>query len=641
MCPDDGTQLRRAKNDPLIGKVFADRYEIQSVLGVGGMCIVYKARHRLMNRLVAIKMLHKSLKTDTSALGRFKQEAEAVSSLNHPNIVTVYDFGVTPEAEPFFVMDCLEGETLQEAIERQGRISCQEALPIFMQICSGLEAAHSHGIVHRDLKPGNVLLTKQPDNTYLVKLVDFGIAKMLPQSGREQQQLTRAGEVFGSPACMSPEQCLGQQLDARTDIYALGCLMYETLTGSPPFKGESFLITMNKHVGEEPKAISQVAPEAKVPPQLEELVLRCIAKNPSQRCQTAAAAGEILCQIATTLFGLKKRQDNINLQYTPYSAKRFQPSASLVIAVLAVSLLVVCGTFLAYWTGPSGDQSNTIDTLAWKILMAEAETAVRTHNFPYAESMLVSAESKARTFGDAKLRLEDTLRHKSDLYGKWEGHAEDLEKAHNEIATIQTELLRQELRGQLDLLNQLSQPESSAVRASSLRLRAEAQLPNIASTASKLLGRGLYKETEQLLTRALSVDKTLLGDDSLAVAKLSTILSDSLIALNKYPQVRQLLVDSCQIRKRHLRDNPAEYARALNKLGQFDLDRSYFKAAQTELGEALQVARQLRGSKDILLLCLRSYADLLQQTNRVADSRTLFQQATLIEQNTYNANNNR
>ncbi len=153
-------------------------------------------------------------------------------------------------------------------IDRKGRVPFLRAISIFKQVCDGLEAAHKKGIIHRDLKPANVILMKRDDGSEMVKLVDFGIAKLLPQADRQQQQLTKTGEVFGSPIYMSPEQCLGRELDTRADIYALGCLMYEAVAGEPPFIGNSYLETMNMHVDNHPKLISEKAPGSDVPAEL-------------------------------------------------------------------------------------------------------------------------------------------------------------------------------------------------------------------------------------------------------------------------------------------------------------------------------------------------------------------------------------
>lgn len=233
-CPVDGVLLRELQSDPLIGKTFAERYEIISVLGIGGMSIVYLGRHKLMGRMVAIKMLHYILREDIRTLERFRLEAQAASSLSHPNIVSVFDFGVTDQGEPFLVMDYLEGESLAKLIARKGAVDYQRGVHFFRQICAGLDAAHQKGIVHRDLKSANIVLIRQSDQWEEVKILDFGIAKLAPSIGRALH-LTKAGEAFGSPLYMSPEQCLGGAQDHRSDIYSLGCLMYEVLAGVAPF----------------------------------------------------------------------------------------------------------------------------------------------------------------------------------------------------------------------------------------------------------------------------------------------------------------------------------------------------------------------------------------------------------------------
>ena len=302
-CPYDNTELRSPDNDPLIGTVFAERYEILSVIGCGGMSIVYKAKHRLMDRIVAIKMLHSNIKYDPVSLERFRLEAQAASSLSHHNIIAVHDFGVTAESEAYFVMDYLDGESLDELLQRKTKLPWERAIGIFKQVADGLGAAHKKSIIHRDLKPANVVLIKEDDGSELAKLVDFGIAKLLAGAGKEQQNLTKTGDVFGSPIYMSPEQCLGKSLDQRSDIYSLGCLMYETLTGNPPLMGTSYLETMNKQVDEPPKPFAEAAPDAKVPAELESIIMRCLAKDPDQRYQNCEEIRDQLSAVSTLISG--------------------------------------------------------------------------------------------------------------------------------------------------------------------------------------------------------------------------------------------------------------------------------------------------------------------------------------------------
>jgi serine/threonine protein kinase len=283
-CVHDGCQLVQALPDPLLGSTFAERYEIVEKLGTGGMSVVYKARQKYMDNFVAIKVLHPQLGADPVNFERFLQEAKAAASLKHPNIVQVFDFG-TSDGKAFLIMELLEGQTLDLILEDNGRLPVGRALNIFTQACDGLFHAHSKGIIHRDLKPGNLALV-QESGKEIVKVVDFGIAKIIPQDGSKAQELTAAGEVFGSPLYMSPEQCQGKTLDARSDIYSLGCVMYETITGMPPLMGANSFETMNMHVGERPQTMRLHAPDLDIPEAIDSCVMKTLKKEANRRPQT-------------------------------------------------------------------------------------------------------------------------------------------------------------------------------------------------------------------------------------------------------------------------------------------------------------------------------------------------------------------
>jgi serine/threonine protein kinase/tetratricopeptide (TPR) repeat protein len=284
-CPKDGTALVPLPKDSLIGHVLGGRYEIEERIGGGAMGEVYKAKHRLMKRQVAIKMMHPQTISGASALKRFQKEAEMASALNHPNILTVHDFGVSDEGSPYLVMNFLEGQGLTDLIENNGHMSVDRALHVFRQICQGLAHAHEKGVIHRDLKPSNIMLVKMDQDTDYVQILDFGIAKQLtPETGSDS--LTRTGEVFGSPHYMSPEQCRAQPVDARSDIYALGCVMYRVLTGFPPLMGGDLVECLYKHVNEMPAPFSQIAPELNLPNDLEAVVFKALAKKPEDRYQS-------------------------------------------------------------------------------------------------------------------------------------------------------------------------------------------------------------------------------------------------------------------------------------------------------------------------------------------------------------------
>ena len=289
ICPDDNTPLTAlGEEDQLVGTTLADRYEIMEVIGGGGMGLVYKARHKLMNRIVAIKMLHKHMISSKDTLKRFQLEAQAASCLSLPNILTVYDFGLTNEGQPYMVMDYLEGTSLADVLEEEHHILPERGVNIFIQACAGLAHAHQKGVLHRDIKPSNIMLVNFGDQADFVKIVDFGIAKLLNQGVGE---LTKTGEVYGSPSYMSPEQCRGKETDARSDIYSMGCVMYRTLSGRPLFSGDDIIELLFKQVSEPPAPFDA---DLNIPADLEAVIFKALAKDAGDRYQTMGEFKEAL-----------------------------------------------------------------------------------------------------------------------------------------------------------------------------------------------------------------------------------------------------------------------------------------------------------------------------------------------------------
>ncbi len=262
--------------------LFGNRYQATELVGEGGMGAVYRAQDFELNQTCAIKVLRSDLASDNATVQRFMQEVETSQTLDHPNIVRVYDHGVSTKGAPFLVMDFLDGESLAAIIEHSSTVPVPRAINIFTQVCDAILHAHNKQIVHRDLKPTNILVTKSADGADVVKLVDFGIAKILPTAGRNADTITQTGDVFGSPLYMSPEQCRGDKVDLRSDIYSLGCVMYETLTGKPPFTEESPIKLVLNHLYDEPQPIPNINP------MLERIIFACLEKKPSARYANAA-----------------------------------------------------------------------------------------------------------------------------------------------------------------------------------------------------------------------------------------------------------------------------------------------------------------------------------------------------------------
>jgi hypothetical protein len=289
-CPLDGAPLQEIEADPLEGSVFADRYVIEQCVGEGGMGRVYRATHRHMSRQFAIKVLFGEHAADKEMQARFAREAEAACRLRHPNVVSVTDFGATARGLFYLVMDWVEGQRLTDIISGEAPLGQHRIADITRQICMGLSHAHEQGLVHRDLKSENIIVS-QDNGRELVRLVDFGLAVVMESD--LNARLTAEGTVYGTPAYMSPEQACGAKLDARTDLFSLGVLIYEMLSGALPFMGAPMDI-VRQNMESEPPPIAQRVPGLHVNPHLEAMARKLMAKRPQERYQSA---GEVIAAL--------------------------------------------------------------------------------------------------------------------------------------------------------------------------------------------------------------------------------------------------------------------------------------------------------------------------------------------------------
>jgi serine/threonine-protein kinase len=270
--------------DPLLGTTIDGRYKLEKVLGQGGMGVVYAAQHVVLGKRLAIKILKSDVSKDQEIIARFRQEAQSASAIGSQHIIDISDFGQLPDGSTYFVMELLDGQELTKAIENERPIPPERVLHIAKQLCDALGAAHERGIVHRDMKPDNVFLIKRGNDKDFVKVLDFGIAKV----GGASSKLTRAGQVFGTPHYMSPEQCSGQAVDHRTDIYAVGVILYEMSVGRVPFDADNLMGILTKHIYEQPIPPHTLPPPVNVPAGLEAIILKCLAKQADARYQSMA-----------------------------------------------------------------------------------------------------------------------------------------------------------------------------------------------------------------------------------------------------------------------------------------------------------------------------------------------------------------
>jgi eukaryotic-like serine/threonine-protein kinase len=276
-------------NQAWLGKIVDGRYRVIDVIGRGGMGVVYRVEHLRMGKIAAMKVLHRDLATDPEVVGRFEREAAAVSKLHHPHTVQVFDFG-NVGGNLYLIMELVRGQDLARIIERDGPVPWSRAAPLLAQVCGALQEAHELGIVHRDLKPENVLITRTTGGRDYAKVLDFGLAKL------DQRAPTRETDrhIVGTPYFMAPEQIRGDEVDARTDIYSFGALMFELLTGQHLYTGSTAVGVLTKHLTADPDAPSMRAPKMGIPPDVDHLCRKALARDPSQRWQTAAELAEAI-----------------------------------------------------------------------------------------------------------------------------------------------------------------------------------------------------------------------------------------------------------------------------------------------------------------------------------------------------------
>ncbi len=409
VCPLDQALLQSLEADPLAGQLIAEKYQLIHPMEAGGWSVVYRARHVHLQKDVAVKVLHWHLSLNEDKVRRFHQEAEAASKLNHPNIVSIFDYGTLESGQPYFVMELVQGESLKDILERDGPLDATRAAQLFRQAALALAAAHKHGVLHRDLKPSNMMVTRQDaeltPSAENLKLLDFGIAKIMTDVA-DDEKLTLTGETVGTPRYMSPEQCLGKPLDPRSDIYSLGCVMFEMLSGQACVEGATAYDYMHGHVGTEPRSFKDVRADLDIPKPLQDVIYTMLAKHPDDRQPSMEALSGELEQIARGESTFHFRR----LRFRREWKTKAKQMALFVLVPVVVSALTAI-TLRSYLNPPAAapdeglrtvsidptkDDGNSVNT------RAEMVTSVNAPEFPS---------------GDAWLNVKEPLRMQ-DLKGK-------------------------------------------------------------------------------------------------------------------------------------------------------------------------------------------------------------------------------
>lgn len=370
----------------LIGKVIEGRYEILSFIGEGGVGTVYKAKHLLLNKTIAIKFLIPSLVRDKRALQRFKTEAEITCSLSHQNIVTVREYGFS-DGCPFLVMDYMEGKSLKDVISENEELTEKQIIEWILQVLDALEYAHSLGVIHRDIKPANIVFEELNDNL-TAKILDFGIAKIIETEVELQSGVTRTGELFGTPTYMSPEQCSGKEVDTRSDIYSIGCVLFELIAKTPPFQGKSALEIFMKHINDPIPDVESTQFSS----DLKTVIKKCLLKNPDDRYPSVGFLKQ----------DLKCIHDGKKVSISFPSNRESKKILKIWMAVSAVLLIVAISTTTLYLSN-----SQNSNLTGWQGYVNDAKNATRQGKKKEASKLLEKALSIARAQKEpAEVRLQ-------------------------------------------------------------------------------------------------------------------------------------------------------------------------------------------------------------------------------------------
>lgn len=404
----------------LTEKIIGGHYQILSKIGQGGAGIVYKAKHLLLDKVVALKIISPEKRMDANALMRFQQEAKSVTSLNNPNIVRTYEYGVSEDGSPYLSMEYVEGKTISDLISLNGKQPVDFAIELITQAGNGLMHAHQNGVIHRDIKPENIVFYTGDDGKLVVKILDFGIAKVV--NAEVGQKLTETGAVIGSPLYMSPEQCHGKELDLRSDIYSLACVLYELIAGVPPFRGESAMETLMHHIQTPaPDIPENVAPQA-----VNDCLQKALAKQPEKRFQTIRQFLSALKTATNKSEKYRKINDprwwrRLDRQFASSDPKKVELLSQRIMTKFIFYLCLIAVVWIlsvSYYVFEILTMARPFefsDTKSWSHYFEAGKSARALGDYFNAEQLLLKAETSAE-FEDDKDRRILVLQEMKKLY---------------------------------------------------------------------------------------------------------------------------------------------------------------------------------------------------------------------------------
>lgn len=649
-----GSRVKAKREQDLVGELIDNKYQVLSFVGSGGMSSVYKVKHMLLNKTLALKMIHPHLTSDKESLARFQREAEATSRLDHPNVVKVYEFGITKDDNPYIVMDFIEGITLAQAISEDSKLNPERAIKLITQAAAGLSHAHSRNVVHRDIKPSNIMLVKQDGVEDFVKVVDFGIAQMVAED-TELAKLTQTGQIFGTPMYMSPEQCQGLNLDARTDIYSLGCVLYEALVGKTPFTGNSVYELIFKQMNEAPAGLGKSVSDKPLRDSLETIIFRSIAKDANDRYQTMQEMKDDLEHIydAPAKGPLAYLKSFIRQWYFRQLSRNLKPMMSRLPLVAATIAITIGGiAYLVYQQKPQaiiaseatwkeldrkgqqqfdhGDKAAALSTFQQALDMATKLANKELINSSKAELADINfALGKNKEATTILAELKKAANEDSSDNEMIAGIKSEITKAKEKPISDATELqkLEQHLNDSMDSATGLmmaGELDKSKELIDAIKELCELKLPN-----SRLMVRALHNEAEiaaaqerdaeaiELYKRALAAAKTVLTpNDEIRGKTLSGLSNVYLNSGKNLSEARELLTEAQRVKRACFGPYSYEVASSKYQIARLELLEGKKAEAKKQLNSAIQILSKSPGDPNkVKTLLAVSYFTLAKVTD--------------------------
>lgn len=607
-CPHDGSLLSVITTDPLAGQTVGGKYEVLEQIGAGGWSVVYKAKQVGLTRLVCLKVLHPHLTSDPEKVLRFQREAEAASAVISQNVAAVFDYGVLPQGQPYLVLEYLDGTSLADILHAQGTLTVERLIPIFLQALNGLAAAHEKGVVHRDIKPSNLFIA----DGSTVKILDFGLAKLTTPESDQISNLTQTGQTLGTPSYMSPEQCSGLDIDHRSDIYSLGCVMYEALTGRPPFSGRNAFECMQKHVNETPPRFAEVEGAPKVQEPIELAVMRALQKDPGSRYQSVGEFKSAL-RLANEGQGRRRSAGRVLGRLFPRRPggplKRNEIVWPLVGAALSIVLLMAVWRYVDVSVHTLAEHSPTASPGAnfaerFEKNYVEGKKNLDEDDYKQAAQFFQEAVQQAEFFGEADERLQRSLEALRETYARM-GNADAEKKVATRLNALKHRLGDEDYGHKetnaaqivsLSLRLQKDRNDEKAVDELAKTLNDQATLYYKEAQYSK--AKELIEQAQTLLSSSHKSEDPLMGRTLSNLAYVSSKLGDT-------KQSEQLYKQALSIREKALGAHHRDVARSLRNLAEFYRQVGRAQEGEPLLRKALAEYRGLDGeSSEDIAWCL-------------------------------------